>query len=58
MTWFSDGSVQRGRGDSRIVAAAAGVVCGLHYDVASEEGLPITGRGYETVPYYCGASHH
>jgi len=58
MTWFSDGSVQRGRVDSRAIAAAAGLVYGSHYDVALEEGLPTTGRVYETVPYYCGASHH
>ena len=35
MTWFDYGSVQRGRGDSTAIAAAAGVVYGLHYDVAS-----------------------
>jgi len=56
MTWSSDGSVQRERGDSRDIAAAAGVVYGLHYDVASKKGLPSIGRMYETIPYYCSAT--
>lgn len=53
MAWFSNGSVQREREDSRNIATAAGMVCGLHYDVASKEILPATGRIYTTIAYYC-----
>ena len=44
-------------GDSRAIAAAAGVVYGLHYDVALKENMPLTRHLYETVPYYCGVFH-
>ena len=42
-------------GDSRAIAVAAGVVYGLHYDVASKKDLLLTGHSQETIAYYCVA---